>query len=380
MKRLNFLVIRLVIPTILKALFTLFPRREKTLLIIKNDGIGDYILFRNCFQFLKRSEKYKGYKIYVLANMSSKELALHLDTDTVSRFFWYADGFFLKWDLISLLLALQRLRPQSVFYTNYSRRYQTDWLVNKIVAKHKIGIDGDTVNEMAEEKTKSDRFYTQLLKTTHHPQHEFVRNRQMCEALTGEACNITKPYIDTQKLNSTQHNSVVMFIGGSTSDKRWPVYHVAEFCKTVISKQRTNIILAGGLNDVSDAEKIQELVAWPQLSSKVGLLSLTELAGLLAGASLLVSNDTMAVHLAVAVDIPVVCIAKGDLFARFAPYPGDIYLKLSTVMPTNFIPNKDSFHSWSSAKILDVDVAEIYHAAQTFLIKQPTSINWTSPA
>lgn len=43
-----------------------FSGKEKSMLIIKPNVIGDYILFRNFIEIIKNSERFKGLKIYFL--------------------------------------------------------------------------------------------------------------------------------------------------------------------------------------------------------------------------------------------------------------------------------------------------------------------------
>ncbi|MDB5157788.1 MAG: lipopolysaccharide core biosynthesis protein, partial [Mucilaginibacter sp.] len=56
-----------------------FRKPAKRLLLIKTDAIGDYVLFRNFIEILKRSEKYKDYQIDLLGNTIWRELNLAYD-------------------------------------------------------------------------------------------------------------------------------------------------------------------------------------------------------------------------------------------------------------------------------------------------------------
>ena len=48
-----------------------------TLLIIKTDAIGDYILFRNFLSEVRNLSLYKNYKIILCGNELWKDIALH---------------------------------------------------------------------------------------------------------------------------------------------------------------------------------------------------------------------------------------------------------------------------------------------------------------
>jgi len=62
--------------------------KKRTLLILRLDSIGDYILFRNFIPYLKTSEKYKNYKITLCGYLWWKELSENLDAKYISEFIW----------------------------------------------------------------------------------------------------------------------------------------------------------------------------------------------------------------------------------------------------------------------------------------------------
>jgi len=61
---------------------------KKSLLIIRLDAIGDYVLFRNYIEVLKNSEKYKDYKITLVGNIAWKSIAEELDSKYIDNFIW----------------------------------------------------------------------------------------------------------------------------------------------------------------------------------------------------------------------------------------------------------------------------------------------------
>jgi ADP-heptose:LPS heptosyltransferase len=367
--KLKFLIIRKIAPVVIKAASWFRPAADKTLLIIKNDGIGDYILFRNFLSFLKQSEKYKGYKIYLLGNIAFKDLATHLDSDTVNGFFWYADGYFLKWKLLKLLADLQRLRLDTILYVNYSRKNQVDWIVKNVKASNKIGVDGDTVNQAAPLKLKSDSYYSRLIKMppTAMRQHEFEKNKQLCEVLTEQTCNFRKPFIDKQQLNIVANNNIVIFIGASDKNRRWANRNYSELSNTIISKLNMQVVLAGGADEMPDGLKIAQDAPTANFTNKTGQLSLVQLCELIGGAKLIVSGDTVAIHIAAALAIPAVCISKGDLYQRFIPYPDDIENSITTVFPPDFKADVSNYNNWSTLNINSVQLNDVYNAIESTL-------------
>ena len=61
--------------------------------------------------------------------------------------------------------------------------------------------------------------------------------------------------------------------------------------------------------------------------------TLMQLAELTKNAELLISNDTSAVHIGVAVNTNVICLSNGNTYGRFVPYPERVYSRIITLFP-----------------------------------------------
>ena len=59
-----------------------------TLAILKLDKISDYVIFRNYIEVVKKSKKYKDYKILLIGNIEYKNFARFLDGEIVDKFIW----------------------------------------------------------------------------------------------------------------------------------------------------------------------------------------------------------------------------------------------------------------------------------------------------
>lgn len=358
----KFLVIRILTPTILVYIFDFLPRKKATLLIIKNDGIGDYVLFRNYLEFLKTSTKYRHYKIYLLTSPINKELAVFLDSKYIDGCFLYSDDYFLKWKLLKLIFNLQTLRIHTIIYPNYSRKHSVDWLVNNIIAKEKIAVDGDTVNQSQLLKGKGNKYYTEILKFSAAHLHEFERNKQIMEVITQQRCDFIKPFINSEKLNIQPSQSIVVFPGGSEHAKKWSSLNYNTLCRMISLELNMNIVLAGGNDAIEDGKVIQKGHNETQIKNKIGKLNLIELCEVIANCKLLISNDTVAIHIAATLNVPAVCIAKGDFYGRFIPYPSSIYNKIRHVFPRNFTTDNQFQDQFSKFNIDDVLLDDVYSA------------------
>lgn len=364
--KIKFLIIRVVVPFLIDVTGWFLTRRKKTLLIVKTDGIGDYILFRNYLVSIRNSESFQDWKIHLLANAASKELALKLDSDIIDQFFWYSDDYFMKWNLIKLLIALQRLRPETILYPNYSRRYTLDWLIRHVRAGKKIGVDGDTINESSDEKSKGNRYYSKLIQASPMQMHEFDRNKSVVEAVIGEKLCIMGPFIEKEKLTIAPNNSVVIFTGASRPEKTWPLANFNRLCKKLTGEFVLDIIIVGGKEYFKGFDELTAGLPEDRVRvlSDLGLVALCELIG---GAKLVLSGDTVAIHVAAALSVPAVCIAKGDLYGRFIPYSGIAAERMHCVFPTGFEEEAFNYGRYSPFNIADVSPERVYRVLEKTL-------------
>jgi heptosyltransferase-2 len=100
---------------------------------------------------------------------------------------------------------------------------------------------------------------------------------------------------------------VVMHPAASCPSKRWPAERFAQAADEIIEKFHKKIVIVAGANDRRFGQAVREAMDSGALDLS-GDLSVGELAALLEGAALLVSNDSGPVHIAAALKVPVVAI------------------------------------------------------------------------
>jgi ADP-heptose:LPS heptosyltransferase len=82
----------------------------------------------------------------------------------------------------------------------------------------------------------------------------------------------------------------------------------------------------------------EEIIALsgPYVANCMGKYSLYETIGIIQNATLVVTNDSGPLHIAMAVATPTICISNGNHFERFCPYPKDMNMPLTVVFPDEF--------------------------------------------
>ena len=313
--------------------FFIKPSKEikpKSLLLIRLDAIGDYVLFRNYIEILKKSEKYKDFNITLLGNSAWKSLSEELDSEFVDNFIWLDRNKFNK-DLIYRYIKLKEIVSNSyevVLSPVYSREFfYGDAIIKLINAKEKIGSIGDVSNIRKWQKNISDEYYDVLVPAKSELMFEFNRNKEFFENLLGEKLDIKKPYIDLipKKLNfELPQKYAILFIGASASYRKWSIEKFASIGKHLKGKYGYEILLCGGPTDSEDAKEFSGYFKEKYIDL-VGKTSLVELLAVIYNGNLMIANETSAPHFAVSLEMTnIFVIYNGNHYGRFTPYPKDI--------------------------------------------------------
>lgn len=310
--------------------FFIKPSKEikpKSLLLIRLDAIGDYVLFRNYIEILKKSEKYKDFNITLLGNSAWKSLSEELDGEYIDKLIWLDRNKFNK-DFIYRYKKLKEIVSNSyevVISPVFSREFfYGDAIIKLINAKEKIGSIGDVSNIRKWQKNISDEYYDVLVPAKSELMFEFNRNKEFFENLLGEKLDIKKPYIDLipKKLNfELPQKYAILFIGASAEYRKWSVEKFAKVGRWLSEKQGYKIVLCGANSDLADAMRFTEFYG-DDFVNLVGKTSLVELLAVIYNGNLMIANETSAPHFAVALEMTnLFVIYNGNHFGRFTPYP-----------------------------------------------------------
>lgn len=317
------------------------PRPENRILIIKPDAAGDYILVRNFLRMIRNSIKYGNYHITLFTNSKSRGVAASYDNDFIDDFIWinknriYLDFFY-------YLRCARRIdRQYSItIHPVFSREFIFDYMVKISGCEHRIGFDGDTVNINSRYLKLANKWYTHLVRVDGSVKFEFEKNRFFFQELLGETINIRRPFIEDHYINAASQVEVpapfvVLFPGAQLSFRRWPAKYFAALNDYIQVTHGCNVAIAGGPDDVETAEKITSMCKMAPVNL-AGKTSFPQLAWLIARARLLVSNDTVAVHIGAAVSTPVVVVSQLNHYGRFIPYPDETGCRMKCVIPGQF--------------------------------------------
>lgn len=358
-----------------KSIFRRSVAGERRLLIVKLDHIGDYVLFRNFLQEIKKSERYRGYGITLCGNEQIRSLAEWLDHDSVDEFLWvnkkkvFRNPFYLYRILFRLYgrfaIAMQ---------PTYSRELMGDLFIKFSIAPERFGLNGDCNCISRGDKKRTDAWYTRLISVDPESTFEFFKNKDFFEQLLGARLPIARPTIDKYFASaaiskgsplSVQKKFVVLFPGASLALRRWPAAKFAALGDYMETRYGYKIVIAGAPFDRPLALSIMSHSSRKDFFDFTSKTSLPELAGLFAMAELIISNDTSAVHFGAAMDVKTVVLSQYNLYGRFVPYPSEMVDdKMICVTPATYagLNKEDLIKKFAEGSDEDIDLITVDRA------------------
>ncbi len=112
--------------------------------------------------------------------------------------------------------------------------------------------------------------------------------------------------------------------------KQWPAREMAQFLETLSRERKINaLVLMGGKGDAGLGEELVKHCSVPQKINLCGATSLAETGSLLARAQIFVGNDGGLLHLAKALQIPVIGFygpADSEVYGPYPPSSDDIVI------------------------------------------------------
>ena len=315
----------------------IFSKKNKKLnsiLFFRLDGIGDYIIFRNFVEALKNDNRYVNTDLELWTNKNNHDLVEYLDNEIYTKVI-YIDVNRLTKSLkyrAELIIQASSVQFEMVINSLYSRRYFEEILIKCVQAKIKIGINGDLSNLSNNLRNIiSKQYYTKLLNIPDSIVHDFNKNAFFFKKIFDIDIQFSNPkflnfdllgnrFISENELIFNQPY-VIFFPSASAVHKRWNPEKYSTIAKYIFEVYKYRVIIAGDLSDNKIGNEIIDMTPGADIINMTGKTSLIELALLIANSKLLISNDSCAVHMAIALKKKVIGLFNGQHFGRFSPYP-----------------------------------------------------------
>lgn len=340
-----------------------------TLLVIRLDDIGDYLLFRNQLSMYKRSARWDTHSITLLGNAAWQDLFCAFDGDTVDDTIWVDKAEYLT-SAAYRSQIWRRLRDhgfETVIAPSRTRPLLLDDLCRLAAAPlHSIGCVNTHVHAGWNEI--SDGLYHELFEPSDAWLHEFHFNGRFAAWVCAGHYGGNRPVIGSPEPPTVESagdgasggsgaasnasgdpgtsvgpgagkpaggaSELICFVGANTRSRRWPAKRWIEFIRLYRRSHAGRVVLAG--SGAAEREIAALIEAQTDAESLVGKVSLLELVERIRGAAAVLSNDTMAVHLSVSCGRPTIIVANGVNHERFTDYEAAGIAGVATLYPRVF--------------------------------------------
>ena len=317
-------------------LLKLIPsKKENSVLIMRLDAIGDMIIWLDSAKEFKKHFPTK--RLVLLCNAVCSEIAKHLpyfdevvmiDKNKFLRNFYYR---------FKILGNLKKRTFDQIVNTVFSRDFFVqDTLIHNLQAPIKVGYRGDyqitgiTLAGVGIKHEKytyllenlANKWYAVLLNASEQPLMELNRNADFIRQYIDPSFQSQLPVIPFQIPVCDQkpnRDYIVLFLGASTLRKVWKMANYAEITQKI--NPCYAIVLCGGKEDEPHYDEFMIFYSGSSMvKNLIGKTTLIELFSIIQHAKFIITNDTSASHIAVAVRTPSVCLMGGAHYGRFQPY------------------------------------------------------------
>jgi ADP-heptose:LPS heptosyltransferase len=316
------------------------PPGPNRVLVVRNDSIGDYLLFRPWLRLLAQTVRARGQHLTLVANALWAPLARAWDADLFDELLVVEFGRF-QTDLTYRAEVLHTIGTGGygeVIYPLHVREPAVENFIRFLQAPIRVASQGEHCTDAWFRLL--DQGYTRLLPTARYTLFEYDRNEEFFENWLAQSTALpllpARPPLHLPVPNAkaepaygaAERPAIVLFPGASARQKRWPTGHFAQLARGLHQRfgPQYRLVLAGSAADDALARRIQQAVGpGVGLENLCGQTNLPELAALLGRARLLISNDTVAAHLATQLGTPCVVVLMGENYGKFFPYPASLH-------------------------------------------------------
>ncbi|MCF7916921.1 MAG: glycosyltransferase family 9 protein [Candidatus Omnitrophica bacterium] len=283
---------------------------KKKILVVRNDRFGEFLLNIPAFRALK--ETYPEASLTVVVNPYLEELAKAIkEIDNVICWENKKHPFF---EVFSFSRKLKKEKFDSCIILNPTKEFN---LISFLAG----------ISERIGYRRKWPFLLTKTIKDKKDKaiRHEVEYNLELVKLAGAETKNKSLQLDGSEQLadkilkeKGLEDNQPFIVVHPFTSDKikQWPLDRFKKLIQKIVKELERKVVLVGGREEKERSDKIIE--GLEGVINLTGVTSLVELASILKKAKLLVSCDSGPVHLAAAVDIPVVVLFRKDMLAKTA--------------------------------------------------------------
>lgn len=311
--------------SLLLAVFALWRSgpRQPLVLLVRVDHIGDFILWLPSALRLAGDYRRRGYRVVVVVSADCADLARRVEAfDAVlelDRAAFRLNPLYRT----ALLWKIWRQGAEEALHPTFSRVPTLgDAIIRASGAARRVGWSGDIGNATRFERRLGSSAYTTLFANPPDERAELRLNEGFLVRLGLPLLPFTQLPLPRRPVEGVSLPSryAVLFPSARGELRRWPERRFADLATLLHRETGVVCVLCGGAGDRPTAQRILTESGVPMIDL-TGRTTLDQLAEVIAGSAVVVSNETSAVHLAAVLAVACVSITGGGHFGRFVPYP-----------------------------------------------------------
>lgn len=299
--------------------------RKYDLVLVRTDRIGDYVIWHDTIAAYK--QRYSNKNVLLICNDSILTLAreesffteiLCYNINKIKQDVKYA---------ISFVNKLKLIKTETLINPIWERIWYADIFSMAIKAHHKIAIaPKKKIGWFAD---YYDRYYDEIIDCIGYVSEIEADEGFVKKAIWQEYNYGNYPLVVSADVSAIDTPYAVISFSTSITKRNWPIERFSKVIDVIPNKYK--IVLTGaGTYDESCAKIITEQVEDPgRILNFVGKTTIPEMVSIISKASFVLGNDSAAVHIASATNVPSVAILSGAHYQRFLPYPSNVNLKYS---------------------------------------------------
>jgi len=265
-------------------------RDIKKILLIRTDRIGDLVLTTPAMRAVR--EKYPAAEIHLLIKEYTKDLVVeNQDIDKL------------------IIMGKDKLENDYNIAFAFHPGIKQNHITFKSGAKYRVGYDGQGGSFFLTHKVKDDR--ERRVRHEVESALEIVRaagcvtdKKKLNVSVTGEGERFAEEFFN--KYSLANHKVVIIHPGSRHQHIRWFPERYAEVADRLIEEKGVDVI---ALEGPGEENILKEMLNYMKNKAVVARkLELTQLISIIKKSSMFIGNSTGTMHIAAALDIPVVAI------------------------------------------------------------------------
>lgn len=341
-----------------------YPKHPGNILSIKFWGMGSIILTSPAVNMVKQN--YPAAKLHYLSFESNREVLtvignidniLTIKLSNPVKFFI---------DTIKLIKTLRKINFDLVYDFEFFTYYSA--LINRFIKpKHSIGFDN--------RKNRRSRLFTNTVEFNDHihTRDNFLNLVNAVSPLNGET---HRAFLFEETTFSTIASPYIVINPNASKmayERRLPAEYFVQLIDELSAVGKYNITLTGSQDETNYVTAIfDKLKNNGNITNLAGKLSVNELFSLIAGSECLITNDSGPLHIASALNKPVIAFFGPESPVRYGPLSTKqlIFYRALECSPCMSVSNSKTVNCiYSEPKCMTgFDVEEIIKKTEEFLV------------